>query len=61
VLTRLAEVGEPEAAGIVEDNVVWAVQLAAITRIIKRLDLAGLGIDVLDRAALVGGGLGAGE
>jgi hypothetical protein len=54
-LARLAEVGEPEAAGIVEHQVVRAVQPAAVAGIVERLELAGLGIDHLDRAGLVVG------
>ena len=54
-LARLAEIGEPEAAGIVEHQVVGAVQLPAVAGVVERLELAGLGIDHLDRAALVVG------
>src|SRR5581483_8182966 len=58
---RLAEIGEPEAAVLVEHDIVRAVELPPVALVVHRLELAGLGIDHLDRAALVVGGLRAGE
>src|SRR2546425_11882936 len=60
-LARLAEVGEPEAARVVEDEVVRAAQTAAIAAIVERLELAALGIDDLDAARRVVVGLADGE
>src|SRR5207249_10084761 len=56
--SRLAQVGEPEAAGTVEDEIVRAAQLPSIARVVERLELAALGIDDLNAAGLVIVGLG---
>src|SRR5207247_9788901 len=57
-LARLAQVGEPEAAVTVEDEIVRAAQLPSIARVVERLELAALGIDDLDAPAPVIVGLG---
>ena len=52
-VARLAEVGEPEAAGAVEHEIVGPAQLHPVARVVQRLEFSGLGVDDLDEAALV--------
>src|SRR5262249_60396886 len=56
-LAHLAEVGEPEAAGGVEDEVVRALERMLAALRVERLDLAGAHVDALDAAAAVTRGL----
>src|ERR1700735_640578 len=53
----LAEIGEIEAALLVEDEVVGRGQFVAARLGVERPGLAGLGVDALDRAAFVFGRL----
>src|SRR5207245_3372937 len=48
----LAEVGEPEAAGVVEDDVVRAAQRVTVALAVEHRDLAGDEVDPLYAAAL---------
>ena len=48
----LAEIGEPEAAALVEHEIVRPAQLVLAAPVDHRLDLAALQVDPLDRAAL---------
>src|SRR5439155_1406627 len=58
---RLAEVGEPEAASGVEDEVVRPAEPPAVAAVVERVELAALGIDHLDAAGGVVVRLGDGE
>ena len=51
---RTAVIGEPEAAGLVEDDVVGSDQPAAVARVVQGGEGAGRKVDPLDHAALVG-------
>src|SRR5688500_3111425 len=48
-------VGEPEAAGFVEDEVVGADQPPAVAAVVDGLEAAGGEVEALDRAALMAG------
>src|SRR5262249_54573562 len=52
-LAQLAVIGEPEAAGRVEDDVVRAAERPAVAGGVDVLDLAGVEIDPLDPTARV--------
>src|SRR5262249_57394930 len=60
-LTCLPEIGEPEAARAVEDEVVGPAQTLAVASVVERLELARLRIHALDTPARVVVGLQDGE
>src|SRR5690606_1802193 len=49
----LAQIGEPETAGLVEDDIVRAVERNTVALGIELLDLAGLEVHTLDTSARI--------